>query len=113
MALQSYPKKIILIAGGKHKGASYDSLQDLISKYTKKVYVFGEAAKLMQESWKDYSNVELKNTVYEVLDDIKKKYSNECNIVLFSPACSSFDQFNNYEERGDLFKKYVIESFGS
>lgn len=112
MALQSYDQKIILICGGKHKGASYDSLQKLIKEKTKKVYVFGEAATLMQESWNGFGTIIKKETLFDSLDDIKKHDLNEENTVLFSPACSSFDQFKNYEIRGEQFKNYIHENFG-
>jgi UDP-N-acetylmuramoylalanine--D-glutamate ligase len=106
MALQSYSKPIILICGGKHKGASYTSLFELIRDNCKEVYVFGQASNIMKQDWKNHPNLVQVDTVFEAIDKINNK-NHDKDIVLFSPACSSFDQFANYEDRGRQFKHYI------
>ncbi|MCX7641689.1 MAG: UDP-N-acetylmuramoyl-L-alanine--D-glutamate ligase [Elusimicrobiales bacterium] len=99
-------KNIILILGGIHKGAPYTPLIPLIKKYVKKIITIGSAAKLIE---KDLSSVidikncsNIKNAVKYV-----SNISKPGDIVLLSPACASFDQFKNFEERGKIFKRLV------
>jgi UDP-N-acetylmuramoylalanine--D-glutamate ligase len=106
MALQSFEKPIILFAGGKHKGASYKSLRDLIQQNCEKVYVFGQSKDIMFEEWQDIVNIEKVETVFDAVD-LAEKQNFAKKIMLFSPACSSFDQFQNFEIRGEKFKEYV------
>ncbi len=108
MALLSFDQKIILIAGGKHKGASYSPLAALISERTKQVLLIGAAAPIMNADWQDHSTIQItENLAASVREAARLAKSGD--VVLFSPACSSFDQFANYEERGLEFKRLVSE----
>jgi len=109
MALQSFDEPVILLAGGKHKGASYSEVKELIEKNTKKIYVFGAAKNIMYDEWKDVSSIEMVETLFDALDSIAIK--EEKGIVLLSPACSSFDQFKSFEDRGTQYKSYVKKVF--
>lgn len=106
MALQSYKKPIILLAGGKHKGASYSYLGEFIKNYTRKVFVFGEAKNIMFEDWNEFGSIEKVETMDEAIQK-SLEIGEKGDITLLSPACSSFDQFSSYEDRGQQFKTYV------
>lgn len=104
VAINSFDGNIDLILGGKLRGSS-DSIKpilDLIYQKCRKVYVFGEAARLIESEV-----VKIPCIVCSGLDDIKSRVIKDSSteIVLFSPAFPSFDQFTNYIERGEEFKK--------
>jgi UDP-N-acetylmuramoylalanine--D-glutamate ligase len=105
-ALQSFQEKIILIAGGKDKGGSYDKLNDLLVSRVKHVVLLGNAAEKMEKSWK---NVIPSSRVNSLAEAVNKAYQHarKGDVVLLSPACSSFDMFRDYEDRGEKFKQIV------
>jgi UDP-N-acetylmuramoylalanine--D-glutamate ligase len=106
MALQSFQKPIILLAGGKHKGASYADLASLVTENVKAIFVFGPAGKIMAKDWSIHPHL----TVSDELFSATEKAFNSAkknDIILLSPACSSFDQFKDYVDRGTQFKKFV------
>ncbi|MGL6170180.1 MAG: UDP-N-acetylmuramoyl-L-alanine--D-glutamate ligase [Fusobacteriaceae bacterium] len=115
-ALEAFPKSI-LICGGKDKKLDLNPLAELIILNAKEVYLIGENRKDIKELLlvKGYSENKifdlenLENCIKNLKEKIKLK---ENNTILFSPATSSFDQFKNYEERGNYFKKLVLENFG-
>lgn len=99
---------IIWILGGRPKEDGIESLSPYFSKI-KFAFLIGEAA----EKWHkilDENHVE-NEVVFNLENAVKKSYkiAREKDIVLLSPACASFDQFKNFEERGDQFKKFVEE----
>ncbi len=104
-ALQSFERPIILIAGGRDKGLDFKPLQNLVKSKLKKLILIGEAAgKLKNEL--DFQPFFMAN---DLKDAVQNAYSSsvEGDIILLSPGCSSFDMFNNYEERGRKFKEIV------
>jgi UDP-N-acetylmuramoylalanine--D-glutamate ligase len=105
-ALESFSAPIILIAGGKDKGVTYEVLKDEIRKRIKLLVLFGESRFRMQkELGKEVETVlafSLEEAISQAVADLEKD-----DIVLFSPACSSFDMFASYEERGRRFKEIV------
>jgi UDP-N-acetylmuramoylalanine--D-glutamate ligase len=105
-ALESFPKGIHLILGGKDKGSDYSVLNDLIRERCARVYTIGAAAEKIQAQL-DRS---LPVTHSETLDKAVRQASEnakEGHIVLLAPACASFDQFKSYEHRGRVFKELV------
>jgi UDP-N-acetylmuramoylalanine--D-glutamate ligase len=116
-ALKSFDKKIILIAGGKDKNSSYEELAKTIIEKVKYLVLIGENTPLIEsaitEEIKDskFSETE-KPCIYKSLsydDAVKNAYAKaaEGDVVILSPAGTSYDMFKNFEERGDLFKKIV------
>jgi len=98
--------RIHLILGGRSKGDDFTRLKDLL-KMKDKVYIYGEAADIIKEQLSSFSG-ELK--VYPSLKGLLESEmpiieSGEC--VLLSPGCSSFDEFQNFEERGDFFMSFA------
>lgn len=102
-------KKIILLAGGKDKNTPLDEMIKEIKNKIYKVILFGEAKDrfLSELSKHNYQNTEIASNLE---DAIKTSIKSEADIVLFSPACASFDMFKNYEERGKKFKQ-IINSY--
>jgi len=108
-ALKSYDN-IFWILGGKAKEGGIESLKPYFSKI-QKAYLIGEAsdefAKFLAQNFVNYEKCQtLKNAFDKALIDAKSSNLIEKNIIL-SPACASFDQWKNFEERGDFFCKLV------
>ena len=106
VALESFDKNIQLILGGQDKGSSYKPLFKLIRKKVKNIFLIGEATNIIKKELKGATTmIECKtlDVAVKKIHSISKKN----DIVLFSPACASFDQFNNFEHRGKVFKELV------
>ncbi|MFY9790769.1 MAG: UDP-N-acetylmuramoyl-L-alanine--D-glutamate ligase [Candidatus Sulfotelmatobacter sp.] len=104
-ALESFPANIHLILGGKDKGSDYSVLNDLLRHRVKRVYTIGAAAAKIESQIK---NVEVVHA--ETLENAVRKANASAepgDVVLLAPACASFDQFKNYEQRGQVFKEMV------
>jgi UDP-N-acetylmuramoylalanine--D-glutamate ligase len=99
-------KNIHLIIGGQAKENNFDQLQDSIENVSR-IYPMGEAASLIASSFKD-QKLEQFNTLDQALERAIS-YSREGDTILFSPACASFDQYLNFEERGNHFISLVNE----
>ncbi|ADC89903.1 UDP-N-acetylmuramoylalanine/D-glutamate ligase [Thermocrinis albus DSM 14484] len=110
-ALGSMPDgRVILIAGGKDKGASFEHLCPLVTQKVKHAVLIGEAKRRIADAWKGCTQVSLASSLDEAIR-MAQREAKPGDILLFSPACSSFDMFSNYEERGETFKKLVREIF--
>lgn len=112
--LNSFDKKVILIAGGRDKKIPFDTLADEINIHVKSLILLGETAetigKAVRQS-KNYCPDALDIHMCATLDDAVIKASGIAkpgDTVLLSPACTSFDMFNNFEERGRRFKEAVL-----
>jgi UDP-N-acetylmuramoylalanine--D-glutamate ligase len=105
-ALESFPANIHLILGGKDKGSDYTVLNDLLRQRVKRVYTIGTAAAKIESQIKDVEVVPA-----ETLQNAVRKahaVAQPGDVVLLAPACASFDQFKNYEHRGQVFKEVVL-----
>jgi UDP-N-acetylmuramoylalanine--D-glutamate ligase len=110
-ALESFPANIHLILGGKDKGSDYSVLNDLLRQRVKRVYTIGAAAAKI-ESQIGFPKSEIVHA--ETLENAIKKahtVARPGDVVLLAPACASFDQFKNYEQRGKAFKQ-IVQSLG-
>lgn len=107
-ALEAFTPPIILIAGGKDKGLKFDGLAKVILKKVKALIVLGEAAGRMKEEFSEYGFSQIKrvSSLKEAVN-LSFRLANSGEVVLFSPACSSFDMFSSFEERGEVFKEEV------
>jgi UDP-N-acetylmuramoylalanine--D-glutamate ligase len=106
-SLESFPGNIFLIMGGRDKGCDYRVLDPLVRERVKKLLLIGEA--------KDRIAKELgQSKEFQFYDSLEDAVTNAANlavpedVVLLSPACSSFDMFANYEERGKAFVNSVV-----
>lgn len=109
-ALECFTNPIILISGGKDKGLNYDILKGEIRNKVKLLVLFGESRFGMQRELGDYSDTSLASSLEEALEKAVAGLDSG-DTVLFSPACSSFDMYSSYEERGRVFKELVQRLF--
>ncbi len=112
-AIEAFSEPIILIAGGRNKGASFDEFARALSPKVKALILLGEA----KEDIKSAAIAQNYTSIYEVnsLDEgtrLAHHLSQVGDVVLLSPACASWDMFDNYEQRGDLFREIVLAICG-
>ena len=98
----------ILIAGGYDKNSSFDEFIDAFGDKVKLLVLLGKTAPLIEKAARNHGFDRIE-TVDSLESAVKVCYHNACSgdAVLLSPACASWDMFKSYEERGELFKKYV------
>ena len=99
--------EVALILGGKDKKTDLTEMCKAINENIKHVILIGEATERFEENLRKNGF----NNIYKeegLKDAIERAISLKPNVVLFSPACASFDMFKNFEERGNSFKKYVL-----
>lgn len=98
---------VALILGGRDKNTDLTEMCHSINKHIKTVLLIGEATERFEENLvkNGFSNIIKEHTMEDAID---KAISLKPDVVLLSPACASFDMFNSYEHRGDVFKKYVL-----
>jgi len=101
-AVSGFDKQIILIAGGKHKGSSYESLANACKNKVKKAILLGEARDLIANDLKNTTEIMFVNSMEEAVKEAAD-IASAGDIVLLSPACSSFDMFDNYPHRGKVY----------
>ena len=105
-ALESFPGNIHLILGGKDKGSDYSVLNDLLRQRVKRVYTVGAAAAKIESQIQGAAEVDHSETL-EVAVRRASESAVAGDVVVLAPACASFDQFQNYEHRGRVFKETV------
>lgn len=105
-ALESFPGNIHLILGGRDKGSDYTVLNDLLRQRVKCVYTIGAAAEKIQLQIKGSAKIISSGTIESAIRQATAA-AQSGDVVLLAPACASFDQFQNYEHRGRVFKELV------
>lgn len=98
---------VALILGGRDKNTDLTQMCESINKHIKTVLLIGEATERFEENLEKngFNHIIKEKTMENAID---KAISLNPDVVLLSPACASFDMFNSYEHRGDVFKKYVL-----
>lgn len=98
---------VALIAGGRDKNTDLSEFCDSINKHVKTVILIGEAAERFEENLKKngFTNIIREKTMQSAIDKCIELHP---DVVLLSPACASFDMFTSYENRGVVFKEYVL-----
>jgi len=106
-ALESMSQPVIWVVGGQDKGNDYSQLKELVREKVKAIVCLGIDNKKIIEAFKDV--VESIVETNTALDAVKASYrlGKKGDVVLLSPACASFDLFENYEDRGRQFKTSV------
>ena len=115
--LRVFPNKVIMIAGGKDKGIPYDEIGPALAEHVKVLILIGATSDKIQEALDAEINktgngkdIEvIRATSYENAVNTARSKAHDGDVVLLSPASTSFDMFRNFEERGNLFKKMVNE----
>ena len=110
-AIAAFPGCIHLILGGKDKNSDYTELSDLLRKRVKAVYTIGSAAAKIESHLRGVVPIHGCETLEKAVATASAA-AHPGDIVLLAPACSSFDQFENYEHRGRVFKELVHEGRG-
>jgi len=105
-ALESFPGNIHIILGGKDKGSDYTVLNPLLRERVKRVYLIGAAAEKIRAQVEGTAPVVQSNTLDRAVRQAFEAAASG-DVVLLAPACASFDQFENYEQRGRVFKELV------
>ena len=95
-----------LIAGGKDKGVDFHEIGPVLSKRVKHAFLIGESGEKIRAAWSLFTPCTLFNSLVEALPEAAKNAASG-DVVLLSPACSSFDQFRDYQERGEKFCQFV------
>jgi len=106
--LRSFEGNIILIAGGKDKGGDFADVNPWLDQRVKTAVLIGQAADRMETAWKKVIPLQRAETLKEAVEKAFR-LAKSGDTVLLSPACSSFDMFQDYEDRGRQFKKWVMD----
>lgn len=106
VALESFPSDIVLIMGGKKGDNNFEKVKEFINNRVLKIFAIGQSKDAIAEFFSNIKEVEKCETLEEAVEKARK-FAKPGNIVLFSPAYKSFDMFDNFEHRGEEFKKFV------
>ena len=105
-SLASFEEPVILLAGGVDKGGDYAPLREGIRRKVCRLVLFGQAKEIIARALGTLTETVIVDDLYEAVRDAAS-HARAGDVVLLSPACSSFDQFRNYAERGKVFKSLV------
>ena len=106
VALRAFPGNLLLIAGGKGKGAPYQPMVDEGRGKVKTVLTIGQDAETIAAAYQGHAVVHPCGTLAEAVRRARE-LAKSGDTVLLSPACASYDQFKNFEDRGETFKRLV------
>jgi UDP-N-acetylmuramoylalanine--D-glutamate ligase len=105
-SLASFSAPVILLAGGVDKGGDYGVLRDGVRKRVKRLVLFGVAKEMIAKALGPLTETVIVDNLEAAVRDAHQ-HARPGDVVLLSPACSSFDMFRNYAERGKVFKNLV------
>ena len=105
-AVEAFAGGIHLILGGKDKDSNYATMSELLRERVKTVITIGTAAEKIERELAGVVKIESAGTLARAVP-LAKELAVAGDVVLLAPACASFDQFNNYEHRGTVFKELV------
>jgi len=105
-ALDAFPGRIFIILGGKDKGSDYTVLQQPLREKAILALLIGAAAQKIESQITGSVAIERAGTLQRAVE-VASRRARRGDIVLLAPACASFDQFENYEQRGRVFKQLV------
>jgi UDP-N-acetylmuramoylalanine--D-glutamate ligase len=110
VALRGMTRPTVLLLGGRHKGEPYTALADEVARTVRVVLAYGEAGSLVAHDLDGVVPVERLGSSFPEVVRRAREVARAGDAVLLSPACSSYDMFANYEERGAAFKRLVDEA---
>jgi UDP-N-acetylmuramoylalanine--D-glutamate ligase len=105
-ALMAQTKPVILIAGGKDKGFTYETLRKLVQEKVRSTILMGEMAERIARDWDGAVKCEIADSLADAVERAHR-VATAGEVVLFSPGTSSFDMFKSYADRGDQFRALV------
>ena len=106
-SLAGMERPVVLIAGGRDKGGDYRLLAELVREKVKGIVLIGEARHKMVEAFEGDAEVMMADDLPMAVNKAAALAS-EGDVVLLSPACASFDMFDSYIQRGQVFKAAVL-----
>jgi UDP-N-acetylmuramoylalanine--D-glutamate ligase len=106
-ALESFDRPVVLIAGGRDKGNDYSDLRPLVREKVRGVVALGESRDTVYDALGAEAGERAKAVSMEEAIRVARQMARPGDVVLLSPACSSFDMYENYEDRGDTFRRLV------
>ncbi|HEX8850598.1 MAG TPA: UDP-N-acetylmuramoyl-L-alanine--D-glutamate ligase [Gemmatimonadaceae bacterium] len=109
VAVEGMTRPTILLLGGRHKGEPYTSLAPAIRRTCRMVIAYGESAPIVEEDLKQLVPLERMGSDFGEVIARARELAKPGDAVLLSPACSSYDMFDNYEHRGAEFKRLAAE----
>ncbi len=107
IALQSFERPILLLVGGKFKGGDLVGLIPLIQEKVRKVMVFGGSRSYFEDAWKNIVEMDYSENLNIAVRTLYAQAKKD-DVILLSPATSSFDQYQSYIKRGEDFKNIVF-----
>jgi UDP-N-acetylmuramoylalanine--D-glutamate ligase len=110
-AIENFDRPILLLLGGRDKLGSYQPVGEALQTKGKGAFVFGEGAPRIHQELKGWLSTQSFPDLEAAFDDVLN-HAVAGDVVLLSPACSSFDQYESYAQRGDHFKRLVMELSG-
>mgnify|MGYP001764879100 CR=1 FL=1 len=105
VALEGMTRPTVLLLGGRHKGEPYTAMLDAVKAHAKVVLAYGEAAPLIEADLAGHVPVERLGSSFEQVIARARALAAPGDVVLLAPACSSYDMFTNYEDRGATFRR--------
>ncbi len=109
VALHSFQSPIRLLIGGEPKGDDYSPIGEFMNHHLIKIYPFGKASNIIQDHLKNYNNKIAESSPNMLAAaNLALNDATDNEIILLSPACSSFDEFKNFEHRGDVFREWAL-----
>jgi UDP-N-acetylmuramoylalanine--D-glutamate ligase len=105
-ALLAMRSPVVLLAGGKDKGLNFDGLRPLLHEKVKAVVLIGQMTEKFFAAWNTAVPCVRATTLADAVEQTRK-LATRGDVVLFSPGCSSYDMFKNFEDRGDQFRALV------
>ncbi|HZH39928.1 MAG TPA: cyanophycin synthetase, partial [Gemmatimonadales bacterium] len=108
VAVEAMTRPYVLLLGGRHKGEPYTRLAPLLKPRCRLVIAYGEAGSIVARDLEGQVPIAQGTTFANVLEQARAA-ARPGDAVLLSPACSSYDQFKNYEERGATFRQFAEE----
>jgi UDP-N-acetylmuramoylalanine--D-glutamate ligase len=105
VAMRGMTKPTVLLLGGKHKGEPYTDLKSELERTGRAVIAYGEAAPLVEHDLAGVVPLTRLGSSFDEVVETARQLARPGDVVLLSPACSSYDMFDNYEQRGRVFKQ--------
>jgi UDP-N-acetylmuramoylalanine--D-glutamate ligase len=112
VAVEGMTRPTVLLLGGRHKGEPYTALAPAIRKNCRVVIAYGESAPIIEQDLGQLVPIERAGSDFTAVIARARALARPGDAVLLSPACSSYDMFNNYEERGAEFKRLAALKAG-
>ncbi len=109
VAIDGMERPTVLLLGGRHKGEAYTPLAEAVRRKVTKVIAYGEAAPIIATDLRPVVDVVRLGSDFEEVIQAARAAARAGEAVLLSPACSSYDMFSNYEERGERFRELAAK----